>query len=89
MGWALLVQGPRRSGLRQYAHGACAAVRRAGCVSTHMAAAKISAKPIMSSVVGRSPSINIELETPTTGVASEPSEAVAVGKRSIMANHRI
>ena len=76
-------------GLRQYAHGACAAVRCAGCVSTHSAAAKISAKPIKSSGVGRSPSISIELETPTTGVASEPSEAVAVGKRSIMANHRI
>ena len=76
-------------GFAKYPHGTCAAVRCAGCVSTHTAAAKISANPIKSSVVGRSPSIIIELETPTTGVASEPSEAVAVGKRSIMVNHRI
>ena len=41
----------------------------------------ISAKPITSSVAGRSPSISIELVMPTTGVESEPSEAVAVGKR--------
>jgi hypothetical protein len=42
----------------------------------------------MSAVIGRSPSISIELDAPTTGVASEPSEAVAVGKRLIMANHK-
>jgi len=43
----------------------------------------------LSSVVSRSPSIGIEPATPMTGVASEPSEAVAVGSRAMMANHRI
>ena len=57
----------------------CAAgVWRCGCSSTQAAAAKIRANPTMSAKVSRSPRMIIEPITPTTGLASVPSEAVAV-----------
>ncbi len=59
-----------------------------GCSSTLAAAAKISAKPMMSDVVGRSPTSHAEPITPTTGTSSEPSEAVDAGSRTMTTNQR-
>ena len=59
-----------------------------GCSSTQAAAAKISTKPMMSGTVSRSPSKMAEALTPTTGIISEPSEAVMVGSRPTIDHHR-
>src|SRR5207244_7384498 len=69
-------------------YGACAGGRSRCGISTQAEAAKISAKPIISDVVRRSPSRIIEPSTPTTGVASEPSDAMAVESRLMMLNQR-
>src|SRR5690606_39198236 len=59
-----------------------------GCSSAQADAAKISAKPMMSVVVGISPSSGMEETTPITGDARAPSEAVVAGSRRMMWNQR-
>ena len=68
--------------------GAAVEARAAGASSTQAAAAKISAKPMQSASVGRSPSIRTEATMPTTGTLSTPSEAVIAGKRRTISNQR-
>src|SRR6516165_3756643 len=58
-----------------------------GAHSTQAEAAKISANPTRSVVVGRSPTISTVESTPTTGMPSAPSDAVAADKRRTIANH--
>ena len=59
-----------------------------GRSSTQADATNISAKPMRSAGVGRSPRISIDEITPTTGEASTPSEAVVAGSRRTMSNQR-
>ena len=59
-----------------------------GCNSTQADAAKIKAKPMMSATLSLSPSRTAEAVTPTTGVISEPSDAVIAGSRPTIDHHR-
>jgi hypothetical protein len=55
--------------------------------STLAEAAKISAKPTMSATLTFSPVIRTVETTPTTGIPSAPSDAVAAGSRRRICSH--